>query len=287
MATYPSVDQRTVVVVVKDDANSLTMRDLFISFHIRKSANSTPSDSRIDIYNQSVSSASFIKERGIEVLVAAGYAEPVQLFKGDIRRVERIRQGVTTITRIICGGNIKGRTNSLFAWDYAEESSVREIVTAATQEIPDVILGDITVIPDGATIPEFVALNKPDRVIADALSRLDPPLIHYVEDGVLHVRRKTVDDTAKGAAASTALLSERTGMIGAPTVIDKGIKVKSVMNGLFQLNAKIRVESEYEGTGDYTIKGIEHVGANRHGPFHTELTLREPPRFSAASLGLE
>ena len=98
---------RNVEIVVGRDNDAISIRDLYVSFDIKKEAHGTPANGSVSIYNLSADVENRIRQRDVRVQVLTGYAydpetrrqKPANrldedlslLFEGDVRQVERER----------------------------------------------------------------------------------------------------------------------------------------------------------------------------------------------------
>lgn len=276
---------RSVQVTIGEPERAVRIRNLLVRFRIRREATDTPAEGRIDIYNLNESNETRIRERAERVVLEAGYGGTLDtIFDGDVRRVERQRADLDRITRVHVGGNVETRSRSIFIRSYEGEVAVRDIVTDGVATL-GLQLGPVDLIPESAVETDF-RYSGPTHVMLS--QRLRPLGVRWYEaDGVVHFTRlrRSIDDRPSGV-----LISERSGMVGTPTVTDDGIRVRTLLDPRLRLDSLIRVESDVlpdAASGDslnlragefhqaeWKVVTVEHAGDNREGPFTTTVEAR-------------
>ncbi|MDE2846011.1 MAG: hypothetical protein OXO51_04820 [Gemmatimonadota bacterium] len=254
---------------------SATFKDLFIRFRVRRELGGAPADGFVDIYNLAPASEQRIKRRGESVKIRAGYdGDAAQIFDGDIRRVERVRHELDRITRVLIGGNAVKQARSVTNRTWQGVIAVRTIFADIVRRDMGLDVGPLELIPEDATREDW-SFNEESRV---ALKFLVRPygLEYYETDGVIKVKKKGVsaDDRPQGVT-----ISEATGMIGTPSVTDKGLKVDTLLDPRLTIDTRVRVESlvledDTRATQAYSVVALVHQGDNRDGPFNTAVELR-------------
>ncbi len=262
------------VPVRADEPGSAELRHLYIHFRIRREARSTPAEGFIEIYNLTPRSEARIRERAERVMLKAGYEGRSEIiFDGDIRRVERVRQELDRITMIHIGGMVAKQQKATFNRTYQGDTPIRTIYTDAIATL-GFDLGPFDLIPEDAVETDF-RYDGPTGLLLDQLL-LPYGLKWFEEDGVARVTAigKSTDDRQEGV-----LITERTGMIGTPTVTDDGLRVNTLLDVRLKLDTKCRVESsiledEMSGNQIYKVINLVHAGDNREGQFNTVADLR-------------
>ena len=276
---------RSVRLTIGEAGQAVRITDLLVKFRIRREATDTPAEGHVDVYNLNESNETRIRERAERVVLEAGYAGQLEtIFDGDVRRVERQRVNLDRITRVHVGGNVEARTRSIFIRSYEGEVAVRDIVADGVATL-GLTLGPLDLIPESAVETDF-RYSGPTHVMLT--QRLRPLGVRWYEaDGTIHFTRlrRSIDDRPGGV-----LISERSGMVGSPTVTDDGIRVRTLLDPRLRLDTLIRVESAVlpdAASGDslnlragefhqaeWKIVTVEHTGDNREGQFHTVVEAR-------------
>lgn len=270
------------MTVGNDDA-AIAVENLFISFRIRKELSGTPASGVVEITNLTRDNERQIRERGVRLLIEAGYQdELLQVFDGIVRRVERIRNERDRVLRIHVGSKIAavqtqtapGRAVISRTW--AGTVKIRDIVVAGIEAM-ELDVGNLDAIPDTATETDFQYTGSARLMVQQRLAGLEPPLQFYEEDGVVNVGgiRRSKDDRDR---PDGVLISQRTGMIRTPEITEDGLRVSTILNPNIQLDARVRVESSFAGeeSTDTVWKAvvITHSGDNWTGTFATHVECR-------------
>ena len=271
------------VRVTFGEFSDLVIEDLLIKFRVRREATATPAEGEINIYNLNQSNETRIKERGRRVTLLAGYGDAMEtIFDGDVRRIERYREGQDRITRVHVGGNVQKITRAVFNKSYEGEVAVRQIITDAVETL-DLDLGPLDLIPE-----DLIETNFSYRAgkTWDLIKYLLQPhgIRGYEDDGVVRFSRlmMTADDRPEGIT-----ISEQTGMIGTPTTTDDGISVKTLLDHRLKIDTRIQIESsvldqgasgdlinnraDEQDSGLWKVVEVTHAGDNREGEFTTSV----------------
>lgn len=248
-------------MIGQDDGDAIAIDSLYIKIEIKKVISGKPNEGSVKIYNLADSTETQIKEKGVRIRVFAGHDNrPILLHDGDIRRVERDRSGVNRITTIILGGNTIKLAQAIFNQSYAGQVSVKQIVTDAIPTF-NIESSDIDQIPDNAFLNDFSFTGK----TGDLLDKiLNPIKVQWFENDNL-----ISFSAEKNALDDVVVLNKNTGLVGSPSITDKGIKFKAVLNGRITLNNRIKIESILVN-GTYKVIQLLHIGDNRDGDFVTE-----------------
>lgn len=283
---------RTVRVELTDQFSTIVIEDLLIRFDIRLDGTDTPPSGQIDILNPADSTETRIRERATKFKLFAGYlyTPPSLLMEGEIRRVERLREGLDRVTRIYLGGAIEAITTATFTKSYTKVT-LREIVTDLVAEMDGVVLGALNAIPHNIEL-EDLSHDGPAKYYLSA--RLKPFGFEWYEDnGVIKFRKIPTQAQAgqpggTGAGTTPAatpappsiIISEETGMIGSPTITDEGVRVTTLLDNRLAPGVRFKVESDYliayergveVSTDTFVAAMVGHYGDNWTGSFYTDV----------------
>lgn len=260
---------RTVSVTLENTV----FEDLKISFAVKKESSLTPAIGEVVLYNLSVDRENQIAEAGQAVRIDAGYKGNTSIiFEGFTQRVDRdhdlsAKERKTTITLAaakVAKKNLNGVSTFSFDGDRSIREIVRRLVTDIGLTVDDIALA---VIPD-----ESISTYSVSDESAAALTRLlEPRQIYWYED----------DGAARfnlpGKAEPIGLLyqlSPATGLIGSPSITERGVKTRSTLNPKIRLGDRVEVDSAVI-TGTFKVITLLHSGDNWRGDFFTETELAE------------
>jgi len=250
-------------VIGQNDGDALRIDSLYTQIEIKKAISGKPNEGTVNIYNLAEATENQIQEKGIRIRIFAGHdLQPILLHDGNIRRVERVRQPPDRITSIFLGGNTIKLAQAIFNKGYSGQVSVRQIVEDAIPTF-NIDATDLDQIPDDAFLYDYSFSGK-TGVMFDKI--LNPIGVQWFEsDNFIKF------SSNQKALENVVLLDSDSGMIGSPTVTDKGVKFKSVLNGRIVMNERIQIKSSLV-SGTYKVIEILHKGDNREGEFITEGT---------------
>ena len=279
---------REVEVIVGSGGLGIAIRDLRIQFVVEKTAESAPNTAKIKIFNLTPENEEKIKEEFDEVMLMAGYKGNRSLiFRGNFKHVSRYRDGVDTITEIEAGDGDKDFRHALLNHTFTAGSTHLDIIDAAIDSFQGVGNTQRGVIGVPAKVylrGKVVTGNT--RVALDNISR-ESGVNWSIQDAELHM--VGVDDYLPN---DVAVINKFTGMLGSPTVTEKGVEVRCLLNPLLIVNGRIQLDrstinekkskpifkkskegaeerTDHDGTkredstGIYKILKLKHEGDNR------------------------
>jgi len=244
--------------------------DMRIKFEITKDLTGYPNLAKIDIFNLSKETRAKIETEFDSVIFNAGYVDNVRLlFKGEIRNVTHLKQGVDTITTLFAYSGAKDFDTAKVNISFKEGTKVKNIVEHVIGSFKDVSHGIIEGLDDLGDKLQGVTLSGSSKDIMDNLAS-ENNFEWSINDGVIDVipNDKTID--------KTFVINGVTGMLGSPTITEIGADVKSLLNPEYIPNGKIKIESLTQavslgdlnfrninktiGEGLYKIQKVTHVG---------------------------
>ena len=288
----------------------LRISDLRIRFQIRHEATPTPATGEIEIFNLSPDNERRIRARGVRVQLLAGYEDLNGIIAdGDVRHINREREGLDRITKIAFGGQVAVLADAVFTRTYEGEVSVRDVVSDAVKAwVLDT--GPLDAIPADATVTDPTYLT----LVRDVLTRILDPLgvDWYTAGRSVHFRmrgasgddrtdpiRITVDtgmigtpttldvsDIRRSAEARQQRLSSLRNLDGTPLVAGDdtrefgGVRVRTLLDPRIGLDDRITVESEVlESAGPYIVVAADLSGDTRGNAWYSELEAYTPAAF--------
>jgi len=243
-----------VTIFKGSDQAGLNISDLRISFEVTKNQLGYPQLAMIEIYNLKRDNQNRIKNVFDRVVVNAGYEDAVnQIFLGDIRNVEKVRQGTDMITRIWAGSSDRGFKKGIMNYTAGANTDVRSIIDEAVNAFGDVAVG---------RIDELVGTKKimgesysgSAKQILDRLAK-DYEFDWFIDDGKINVLKP---ESTLNPESNAVLISSTTGMIDIPALTERGVIVKTLLDSAIKLGKLIKVEAQSNTVqlGDLFFRGI-------------------------------
>jgi hypothetical protein len=250
---------RQIRVVV----STIEIRDLDMAFHVKKSLKPEPNTADLAIMNLNPDHRSALEQMKIApVMIEAGYLGGVStLFLGDLRTATTTHEGPDYITRLGSGDGEKkvkkARINTSLKKGVATPAKVLEAVAKSlgvgegnlSQAIAQIqSAGIANHFAEGAVISgsSFRQMNDICRSVGVTWS---------IQDGKLQIL--PLRTALEGQAV---VISERTGMVGAPTVDNDGVlSVKVLLIPDVFPGRKIVLEGE-RLKGQYRIESCSYSG---------------------------
>lgn len=271
---------------------NLNISDLMVSFHITRKADQKPAEGEISIYNLNESHETLIRDRGDSVHLEAGYigARYGMLVSGDIRDTDKERNGLDRIIRIQVGGQVKKRAEAFVSLAYEGEIPIRTIIAdTVAQGFPQLVLGDMALVPAAAIEEDFVYSGQGSTVLTGLLAPYE--VLWYEDNGIIRFTRQGMSNDDRGGSGGGVLsVSERTGMVGSPRTTTDGIVVTTLLDHRIGLDTRMQVKSEIlsfaaggdaanaraieTSSGVWKVITVSHTGDNRDGSYFTECELR-------------
>lgn len=257
--------------------NAIIVSGLRTAFKVERSLSKEPNTLDLSITNLSLQHRSMLQTKGIVVTVQAGYDYEVgNLFTGDARTVEHVREGANWVTRIKCGDGETAYANTHVSETFGAGSSVVDVVTSIANKM-GLGLGNLTEKLSTATAPitSFTNGYTAHGKAARELERLLEPLgySYSIQDGSLLILGDR--DVARGTAV--ALLNKNTGLIGSPqhgTPEKKGgpatAKVRCLLRPVLKPGSFVQIEAE-SMRGPFKIRKLTHLGDTAAGDWYTDL----------------
>lgn len=313
--TVPANSQwlRQAQVVVGKAGSGLLIDKLKIEFTVTKTVQHTPNTALIKIFNLNPNNSTLIHDEYTDIILNVGYVNNVRiLFTGNIKHVFKYKDKTDYITEIeAADGDFDYRNSTLNETLSAGTTSDHIVQRAVSSFSGGTTLGFTGITP--YTNLRGVCLTGNTRNILHKLAR-DCNANWSIQDGKLTIVKTS------GTLPNTAIvINSQSGMLDAPEINDKGIRVKCLMNpqlavnGVIQLNNNdIRVQERrtnilsnkstkiakkqqspvrLDPDGLYKIIRIRHHGENRGKDWSSELaclSLSSPiPASNETTEGLE
>ena len=267
------------------NGKGLQIRRLRVNFFVEKNLDKQPNSARIQVYNLSKDSRSFVEQKDNVVILEAGYGEWVRrpqaveetfegdlktIFIGDIAKVRTERNGPDIITTIQCGDGEKAYSIAKVEASFSPGVKVDQVLSTILTSMK-LGKGDVSGLNGQDIYQQGVSLSGPSRDHLDLITRKQG-VEWSIQDDKLQILRPNQSITQEAV-----LLTPATGLIGTPfkdTIVNqnvleskKGEEAKSGVEATSLLNAEIkpgrliRIQSSFV-TGDFKVKKVRHEGDN-------------------------
>lgn len=227
---------------------------LRVKFTIDKSLRGPPNTASVYIYNLSETTSKKIKDEFDDVMIEAGYAaNPRIIFRGDIKLPSpfHYKEGSDWITEIQAADGDRDYSTSLVNTTIKAGSSAEEAVAKILDSMPRTKRGAVSV--SGYRYIRGRVLSGRARQVLDTIAA-DNGAAWSIQDGFLDIVQA---DAVLPVEA--IIVNSETGMLGAPEISGKGIKVKMLLNPQVRVNGTIVLQNE-----NIKIKSIQqYVGAKK------------------------
>ena len=242
MSSYRQYKRAVEIVVGKEgkglifghgDAN----RRLRVVFEVTKTLASEPNEAIVKIYNLNEQHYSALKNEYEDLLLNAGYEGNMQLlFRGNIRHVDRYRDGLDWITEIDCGDGDKDFRKAIMNTTLAAGTSDQQLVDKA--------IGSFSTTKKGYTKGVKSAKRTRGKVVSGNTRTVLNDIARQhgatwsIQDGKLQiVETDGVLDT------EAIVLNWNTGLLEPPKQTEQGIDVKCLLNPFMQINGRVKLDN--------------------------------------------
>jgi len=250
--------------------SGVKLSGLRVKFEVTKDLTGYPNLAKIQIFNLSKSTRARIKKEFDKVIFNAGYEDNVKLlFKGQIRNVTHLKQGVDIITTIFAHDGAKDFDTAKVNISFKEGTQVKQIVEHVIGTFKETAHGVIEGLDGLGDRLQGVTLSGSSKDVMDQLAE-ENNFEWNITDEAINVipKNETID--------KTFLITSATGMLGSPTLTEIGADVTMLLNPELIPNGKLKVESITQnislgdlnfrninktiGEGLYKIQKITHTG---------------------------
>lgn len=229
--------KRHAQVIVGKGGKGLLIEKLRIVFEVVKDHQCAPNSANIKIYNLNDFNQAAIREQYEDIILNVGYeGSEAVLFRGNIRHVYRYREKNDWIVEIDCGDGdrdfVGAIVNETVAAGVTDDQLVDRIVSGFSYTKRGVTTG----LGNTRRLRGKVVSGNARDVLSDVARQHNSNW--SIQDGRLQII------TADGVLPNQAILvNADTGMLNAPQQDDKGIKVDTLLNPLYQVNGRIKLDN--------------------------------------------
>jgi len=252
---------------------------LAVEFDVVKTMDRAANTASISIWNLKEANRTVLQEKGIELVLEAGYVdEVVELFKGDIDKTTIRREAtdwVVTLETLDGGRALKSaRVNKSLRGPQGAGNVLKQAAEALGLDIGNL---KEQVSADGArsVLKQFVSgvvlSGKAEDVVAEVASSLG--LNFSVQSKKLQFLPTSGSTSARATSEPPAQLNSTSGLIGSPSIGEKGtVKAASLLNGRITPGRRVTLQSAVV-SGTFIAQKVHHKGATWGADWTTSLEL--------------
>lgn len=255
------------------------IKDLKVSFQVKKTESSDPNSCDVSIYNLNEDSRSKIAEKDSILTLNAGYTEDVGeelLFKGNITDVGNITRPPNIISRIEAGDGEKKLAESKMSMSFTEGVTIYQVVKQAIDQLGLPIKNELLLASlKKIKFRQGQAFMGPVKKILDILFA-DVGFTWSIQNGEIkfYENDKTDQDFA-------VVLKSDSGLIGSPVKkkikpATKGSKeefdgweVKSLLQPKIEPGGVLEITSREIDKSQFKVVNVSHTGDSIEGEFVT------------------
>ncbi len=261
------------------------IEDLRVSFRVVRTLRKEPNTADISIWNLSEKTRSALQNRGMTILLEAGYQDDLKsLYLGDLSKVSHRHEGPDWISTIQSGDGLNldaTRILKSFGKGTAVKDALKGILTelgaAGEQALAAVRRGDL----EGAEeqLINGIALAGPSPEMIQKLAA-GAGLEFSIQDGQVQLL-----DKGKATTDEAVVLATTTGLIGSPQPGEKGIvRARSLLNGAIRPAGRVVIDSSLID-GIFRVEKVEHSGDNFGGDWYTDIEAK--PLDTASGIAID
>jgi hypothetical protein len=251
--------------------------NLDCEFRVRKSLKAEPNTCELRVFNLAQNTRRVLENAKRLVLrLEAGYPEAVaQLYLGEVRSAQSFRDGSDIITEISSGDSEKELAESRLSLTVGPKVPSQVALTAIARSL-GVGLGNVAkasaalAAKGSAFFGSGTALYGHSAKLLDDFCR-SADLEWSIQDGVLQIldRGAALEDKA-------VYLSADTGLVGTPTIDNKGIlSVTALIQPDLRPGRKIVLEAQAL-RGTFRIQDVEYIGATAGQEWYAQMSCSRP-----------
>lgn len=259
---------RQLRLEIGNATSGIAISNLRVAFEFQKSIDAKPNPGRIRVWNlnrdhmHQILTGQYDRAR-----LAVGYSELRTIFAGDIIKPRVKREGLDFIIDLECGdGDIDYQTARV-ATTLKAGATDTQIVAELAKTMTRTSKGAIDV-PVTRALPRGKVLVGNTR---DVLSRVatNNGADWSVQDGELIML-----PAGKALPGESVLMSQETGMIGAPEATDNGLELACLLNPALRVGGVVTVRSILDYfDGDYKIVNLRSSGDILGGDWTSKLVV--------------
>lgn len=263
-----SISAQTLELASTDDAEV----GFRLQFKVEKTLDKAPNTGDITITNLSASTRASLQSKNAKVILLAGYGDSLgQIFVGDIRTIDHVRNGSDWETKLQSGDGERAFLSARISTSFGVGTgAIKVIDTAATKLTGGPIIGDLSGLSAKQFAGGYVMHGPASRELDKVLKANGYEW--SIQDGHVYVR-------LPGAPVLERIvsISPDSGLVGSPEhgTSDNPkkpplLKIKCLLSPELHCGGRVHVQSE-RYTGIYTIHKLTHTGDTAGGDFYSEM----------------
>lgn len=282
--------------LVQNVPNAVRLTEHNISFHIKKTKQSTTNKSYITVYNMSEETFEYLSNtqgRKIAVILSAGYGgNNKEIFRGQLESYKDHKEGPDRVTKLFLTDGAENSREATTVRSYRKGTPVNRIITELFDDLGVPRAGG-GVLLDPDNVVTRKALYFSGRT-TEALSRMAAGRLSQLADWTItDMHAYWVPDDQSLPPEQVIPVSEETGLIGSIVVKDdtsgkttysttsndssrKNIEFKIFLDGAIIPLKAVNVESG-NFDGQFKIQEVEHKGMLEGNDWFTKIVAEEVP----------
>jgi hypothetical protein len=228
---------RQAQVVFGTNGSGLLVSKLRIQFEIIKTIDPAPNTAQIKIFNLAPNNEQSVLTEYEQVMINAGYQGTQRLiFEGNIKHAFHFREKADLITQIEAADGDKDYRNAVMNLTLAAGTTPADLVTKAVASMT----GGTTLGYNGITGTPRIRGKVISGMTRDVLSRLgrETGSNWSIQDGQLQI--VAADAVLPNQAI---VVNAATGMLKAPEINDRGIRVTCLLNPQIRINGVLQLDN--------------------------------------------
>lgn len=277
-------DRKYTLTIVPPEGAARTIKELALSFDIKKTLYGYPNLATLKLTNPSLLTLNALRRKYTQIILNVGYGDDLRLaFKGDIRNVTQSKTSTDRVVTIYAGDGSRAFSNSIFNKTFEAGVPAKQIVQEVIGTFTGLVSGDLSGVPNVADHPDGLSLSGQSSRVLDDLAR-EYQSDWSIQDGVVNVL--PADKTLSGQ--DVTVISARSGMIGSPTVTERGANVTTLLNTQLVPGALISIKAvgsdvqlgnlffrrenvTTNATGFYKVVTVDLKGNSRKGEWFSSV----------------
>lgn len=263
VALAPKTDNASAGLAAIESGLGVQLDNLDCTFRVKKNLKPEPNTAEVKIYNLSEATRKILSTpKKLVLRLEAGYPGQVaQLFLGEVRSAHSFRDNTEIVTEISTGDSEKEMQTSRIALSVGPKVPASVALTAIARSL-GVGLGNVPVAAAKLQATGKAFFGSGTAIYGHAADMLtdfcrSADLEWSVQDGVLQIL-----DRGKALEGLAVYLSADTGLIGSPTIDNKGlVTATALIQPDLRPGHKVAFDSlEFKISQGYRIQECEYIG---------------------------